>query len=81
MHHQPAMTARQLREAQQALGLPDRHLAAMLGVTAQALRRLKVEDSAKPSARSVSPTLARLLAAYLAGYRPADWPAPSGRGD
>lgn len=74
------MTPQQLRAAQKALGLSDEDFARMLGFANKAqMRRLKVEDATKPSHRPVRAWHKRLIDAYLAGYRPADWPAPSPR--
>lgn len=73
---EPTFTAEQLREAQQQLGLSDSELAPLLGCTEVQLRRMKVENPALPSHRPVRPVTARLLQAYLDGYRPRDWPRP-----
>lgn len=69
------MTADDFREAQHTLGLSDFQLAELLGCQPTQVRRMKVRDPALPSHRPVSETTARLLRAYLDGYRPADWPA------
>jgi len=68
-------TSEELRQAQQDLGLSDSQLAAMLGCDEQHVRRMKVRDQNAGSWRPVKPWHARLLRAYLDGYRPADWPA------
>lgn len=76
MTDQPTMTADEFREAQHKLGLSDKQLAAVLGfANAVQVRRLKVRQADLASARPVSATVARLMRAYLDGYRPADWPA------
>lgn len=75
MIYQPSMTPAQFREAQQKLGLSDAELALVLGLeNAQHVRRLKA-DEGKEHHRPVKGPTARLLRAYLDGYRPRDWPA------
>lgn len=75
MTEQPTMTPDEFREAQRELGLTDAELAAMLGMeNPQHLRRYKVRKPDAGSARPIKPWTARLLRAYLDGYRPADWP-------
>jgi hypothetical protein len=71
---QPSFTAKQFRQAQDRLRLSDSKLALMLGCTDVQVRRMKVEDESLGSHRPVSPVTARLLQAYLDGYRPKDWP-------
>lgn len=71
----PTFTAEEFRQAQQQLGLSDVQLALMLGCDDQHIRRMKVRDAAASSFRPVKPWHARLLRAYLDGYRPDDWPA------
>lgn len=64
-----------MREAQHKLGLSDSQLAAVVGYSEAAyIRRHKVHDTALPSYREPSAALVRLIEAYLAGYRPDDWP-------
>ncbi len=68
------MTPQQIRQAQQELGLSTKQLAKMLGFSnGSCLARLKIIDQNKPSAASITPCRARLLIAYLEGYRPDDW--------
>lgn len=75
MIDQPTMTPAEFREAQRELGLSDAELALVLGLeNAQHVRRLKAEPG-KEHHRAVKGTHARLLRAYLDGYRPKDWPA------
>ncbi len=69
----PTFTQHQLAEAQQRLGLSSAELAFMLGYTPQQLRRMKTRNQDKGAFRPVQPVTARLLQAYLDGYRPADW--------
>lgn len=75
MTDQPTFSPEQFRQAQHTLGLSDAQLAPMLGISEQHVRRLKTRPDANQH-RTVNDTLARLLDAYLAGYRPDDWPAP-----
>lgn len=75
MTDQPKFSPQQFKEAQQALGLSDPQMAQMLGVSnAENVRRFKVMKLDASSAREVKPWHARLLQAYLDGYRPSDWP-------
>lgn len=64
------MTPDQLREARQRLGLTQVELAAVLGITKDHLS--DCERGAR--AKALGPSAARLLRAYLEGYRPSDWP-------
>ena len=74
MIDQPTMTPAEFRKAQLELGLSDAQLALVLGLeNAQHVRRLKA-DPEKEHHRPVKGTHARLIRAYLDGYRPADWP-------
>lgn len=76
MTDEPTMTGNELRAAQAALGLSDAQIAPLLGLSAAyQVRRFKV-DPAASSWRPLRPWHVRLLQAYLAGYRPADWPQP-----
>lgn len=70
----PVFSPDDFREAQHQLGLSDAELAPLLGCSAVQLRRMKVDDPSLPSHRPVQPVTARLLQAYLDGYRPPDWP-------
>lgn len=75
MTKDPQMTAQDVRDAQERLGLSDAQLARMLGMNDSVhVRRLKVLDTSKSSHRKVSPAMARLIRCYLDGYRPSDWP-------
>lgn len=74
MIDQPTLTPDEFREAQQTLGLSDLQFAQVLGLeNAQHIRRLKA-DPDKEHHRPVKGTHARLIRAYLDGYRPKDWP-------
>ena len=70
----PSYSPDEFKEAQRRLGLSDSEFAVMLGIeNPQHVRRLKVAAD-KSSHRDVQPATARLLKAYLDGYRPKDWP-------
>ena len=62
------MTPAEIQEARQSLGLDQHQMAAMLGLGA-ATRVSEIENG-KPTSQSVI----RLMRAYVAGYRPDDWP-------
>jgi len=53
-------------------------VAAMLDTDATVIRRMEMEPD-KNSYRSPAPRMVRLMAAYIAGYRPPDWPATDAR--
>lgn len=61
------------REARQKLGLTLEQMGMMLGYDGPHVRSQmhKIEIGERP----LMPCQARLLVAYLAGYRPKDWPA------
>lgn len=67
------MTAREIDQARQALGLSVKQFAGLLDTDEQSVRRWKMPDQAKTK-RAVPPRVARLAQAYLSGYRPPDWP-------
>ena len=62
------MTGAEFKQARQSLGLTQSQAAHVFGYGAQS-RISEVEGAA-----TVPPQTARLMAAYLAGYRPDDWP-------
>ena len=68
-----SMTPTQLKNARERLGLTQAQLGRLLDTDGQTVRRMEMPPDAsthrKPAARMV-----RLLQAYLAGYRPPDWP-------
>lgn len=67
------MTNDELRAARLKLGLTQAQLAAMLDSSPRYLR--KVESPTDTSQHtSPPPRWCRLVGAYLAGYRPPDWP-------
>ena len=62
------MTPAELRAARKSLGLTQGQLAAVLGV-----RQATVSDWERGKHSPDGPA-ARLIAAYVEGYRPQDWP-------
>jgi predicted transcriptional regulator len=72
------MTPEALKEARRNLGLTVPQLAVMLGVHQDHIRRMEMQPG-KPTHRPVRGTTERLIAAYLSGYRPDDWPHPRSR--
>lgn len=68
----PQFTATQIVEARRKLGLTQIQLADMLGIGLRQVKRL--EGDAPANSGLIQPYAARLLQAYLDGYRPADWP-------
>ena len=64
------MTADEFRDAIKRLNLNQTQAALVLGFS----RVATVSDMAR-GVQAVTPTTERLLAMYLAGHRPADWPA------
>lgn len=62
------MTPEQFREARQRLGLTQTALAAVMGYGASS------RISAIEAHETVPAQAARLMQAYIDGYRPADWP-------
>jgi Predicted transcriptional regulator len=69
------VTPAEFRAARLSLGLSVAEMAAALGVRSDAVRRMEM-TSGKPTSRAVTPTMERLLQAFLAGYRPENWPIP-----
>lgn len=71
---QPTMTPDEFAAAQKSLGLSDAQFALVLGFeNPQHVRRLRAPADAS-HAKRVMPATVRLIQAYLAGYRPDDWP-------
>jgi len=66
------MTPKELKQARQTLSLTLSQMAAMLGYegehAAQQVRKMEAGE------RSIRGAQARLVVAYLDGYRPNDWP-------
>lgn len=62
------MTGDEIKAARAALGLTQTQMAAMVGLTRSAVARMEVGAPVMDATR-------RLIAAYLSGYRPPDWPS------
>ena len=69
------MTPAEIKEARQRLGLSVAQCAALLDTDPLTVRRMELAEDAS-TFRKPAPRMVRLLRAYLAGYRPEDWPAP-----
>ena len=69
------MTPAEIKEARQSLGLSVPQLAALLETDPQTIRPAWEQSETANTFRSPAPRMARLIRAYLAGYRPDDWPA------
>lgn len=70
------MTPQQLKIARVKLGLTLEQMAHLLGYEgASAKGQLHHMEAGK---RDLRPAQRRLVEAYLAGYRPVDWPAQNG---
>ena len=67
------MTPDQLKAARTALALTQGQLAVVIGRT---IRNVQQWEGGE---RLIDPSAARLIAAYLAGYRPNDWPTGKAR--
>lgn len=67
------MTPDEIKEARHKLGLSTAQLGRLLDTDAQTIRRMEM-CSAASTFRKPAVRMERLIAAYLAGYRPADWP-------
>lgn len=63
------MTPDQIKDARQSLGLSQEDMARMMGYRSKS-RLSEIERGKKP----ISDAATRLLAAYMSGYRPEDWP-------
>jgi len=68
------MTPVQIKKARRDLGLTVDQMGAMLDTDAQTVRRMGY-DASKSTSRTPAVRMVRLIHAYLAGYRPPDWPA------
>lgn len=66
------MTPDQIRQARQTLGLSPSDLGRMLGVSPT--RAIQTLSDWQNGRRIMDEGRARLLRAYLDGYRPSDWP-------
>ena len=72
------MNHKQFKRARLALNLTQSELSEMLDTDPQSIRRIEGNPE-NSTARKVAPRMERLLDAYLAGYRPSDWPTPADR--
>lgn len=61
------------REARQELGLTPLQMLAVLGMKATPSMRSHISQM-ETGKKAINPAAARLLRAYLSGYRPIDWP-------
>ena len=68
----PKMSAETVRDAQPRLALTDDQLAPLLGFEKE--HRLNQLAKIKDGTKAPSVPVARLVTAYLDGYRPDDWP-------
>ena len=67
------MNHAEIKAARQALGLSLSEFAEMLDTDPTTTRRLEMAPH-NSTARQPAPRMLRLIEAYLAGYRPPDWP-------
>ncbi len=67
------MNHAELKEARRSLGLSVADMARLLDTDPQTIRRMEQREDAS-TFRRPAPRMERLLAAYLGGYRPDDWP-------
>ena len=68
------MTPVQIKKARRDLGLTVTQMGELLDTDAQTVRRMGY-DANKSTSRTPAVRMVRLIHAYLAGYRPPDWPA------
>lgn len=66
------MTPKQLSEARRELGLTLEQMATMLGYAGTQRRQMQYD--LESGRRDIREPQRRLVEAYLAGYRPPDWP-------
>jgi transcriptional regulator with XRE-family HTH domain len=66
------MTPEQMRKARHVLGLTLAEMARLLGYDGEQARGQM--HNLETGKRDVRPAQRRLMEAYLAGYRPEDWP-------
>ena len=67
------MTPEEIQDARHELGLSVKEMADMLDTDKQTIRRMEMDARAE-TARQPAPRMVRLIKAYIAGYRPDDWP-------
>jgi transcriptional regulator with XRE-family HTH domain len=70
----PALTPVEMKAARIRLGLSQAELGSMLGVGKKHVSRMENRSIGHAEWRPVREQTARLLQAYLGGYRPIDWP-------
>lgn len=66
------MTPEQLSEARRNLGLTLEQMATLLGY--QGKQRRQMQYDLETGRKAIREPQRRLVEAYLAGYRPSDWP-------
>lgn len=67
------MTPDQIKAARHTLGLTGAQLAQMLDTDPRSVRAMESPPETRQH-RKPAPRMVRLIEAYLAGYRPRDWP-------
>ena len=67
------MNHAELKDARRSLGLSVADMARLLDTDPQTIRRMEQREDAS-TFRRPAPRMERLIAAYLSGYRPDDWP-------
>lgn len=67
------MTPAELKSARRAIGLTQAELGRMLDTAPQTVRRMEMAPTTQTH-RAPAPRMVRLIRAYLAGWRPDDWP-------
>ena len=67
------MTPEEIKEARTVLGLSLSQFAEMLDTDKQTARRMEFAEDAV-TYRQPAPRMIRLIDAYIAGFRPYDWP-------
>jgi len=68
------MTPDEIRAARKALGLTQHQMAVLLGFADQPHTKNNLSKLERGS-KTLDPVRARLLRAYVDGYRPEDWPS------
>ena len=68
------MTPDQIKLARKCLHLSTSQLAHLLDTDAQTVRRMEMQPD-RSTHRPAAARVQRLIRAYLAGYRPEDWPS------
>jgi DNA-binding transcriptional regulator YiaG len=76
LHYARRMKHDEIRSARLALGLSQSELARLLDTDTKTVSRLEMRPESA-TYRTPAPRTVRLLQAYLAGYRPPDWPPDS----